>query len=127
MDLFTARKYATHLVQMSDDEFERVRPRDEDELNTYNAEYRKRKKAKEAEQQRIAQETGERIRRHKDALQFSDALATEICERISAGELLTVICLDEHLPTVRRCNQWLRSHQDFKILYNEALRAVEPS
>jgi hypothetical protein len=35
---------------------------------------------------------------------------------------LTVICLDEHLPTVRRCNQWLRQHQDFSILYNEALR-----
>ena len=26
------------------------------------------------------------------------------------------------MPTVRRCNQWLRSHQDFKILYDEALR-----
>jgi hypothetical protein len=26
------------------------------------------------------------------------------------------------MPTVRRCGQWLRSQQDFKILYDEALR-----
>jgi len=94
MDLFVSRNYATHLVQLSDEEFERTRPRDEDESSVYNAEWRKRKKAKEAEKQWIAQETAERIKKHKDALQYTEAFATEICERISAGELLTMICLD---------------------------------
>ena len=32
------------------------------------------------------------------------------------------MCLDEHLPTVRRCNQWLREHSDFQQLYNQSLQ-----
>ena len=52
----------------------------------------------------------QKVAQLKEALPYSDALAQEICERIAIGELLINICLDEHLPTMRRCNQWLREH-----------------
>ena len=39
---------------------------------------------------------------------YDEDLAQEICERISAGELLIEICNELHMPTVRRCNQWLK-------------------
>ena len=47
------------------------------------------------------------IQKRKEALPYSDELAQEIAERIAVGELLINVCLDEHLPTMRRCNQWL--------------------
>jgi hypothetical protein len=56
----------------------------------------------------------------KEALPYSDHLAQEICERIAIGELLINICLDEHLPTMRRCNQWQREHPEFNALYQSA-------
>ena len=31
------------------------------------------------------------------------------------------LCLDEHLQTMRRCNQWLKDHSDFNLLYQSAL------
>jgi hypothetical protein len=43
-------------------------------------------------------------------------LAQEICERISAGELLTVICREDDMPTMRRCNQWLKEVSEFQTL-----------
>jgi hypothetical protein len=101
----------------------------DDQAAAYNVELRKRKalreqqqQAKDREQQRIAQERAAALNRRKDALQFSDALATEICERISAGELLTVICLDEHLPTVRRFNLWLKTYPELNKLFEVALQ-----
>ena len=57
----------------------------------------------------------------KGTLPYSDLIAQEICERISCGELLINICLDEHLPTMRRTTQWLREHDDFNSLYQESL------
>jgi hypothetical protein len=57
----------------------------------------------------------------KNALPFNDTLAQEICERISAGELLIDICLEIHMPTVRRANQWLRDNPDFSALFKESL------
>ena len=57
----------------------------------------------------------------KDELLYSDNLAQEICERIAIGELLINICSDEHLPSMRRCNQWLRQNTDFSRLYKSAL------
>src|SRR5579863_3801840 len=53
----------------------------------------------------------------KNALPYSDDLAQEICERIAIGELLINICEDEHLPSMRRCNQWLRECPEFNTLY----------
>ena len=88
----------------------------------FNAERVKRLKAKEQERQRIEREQLERTRQRKDGLAYSDMLASELCERIASGELLTVICLDDHMPTVRRCNQWLREHSEFRILFDQSLQ-----
>ena len=64
----------------------------------------------------------QKVAQLKEALPYSDDLAQEICERIAIGELLINICLDEHLPTMRRCNQWLREHTDFAALYQSAIQ-----
>jgi hypothetical protein len=53
----------------------------------------------------------------KDAINYSESLSLEICERISAGELLINICRDSHMPTVRRCSMWLKNNTDFAALY----------
>jgi hypothetical protein len=57
----------------------------------------------------------------KDKINYTEELATEICERISAGELLINICHDSHMPTVRRCSAWLKAESDFQALYNMAI------
>jgi hypothetical protein len=54
-------------------------------------------------------------------LPFSEPLAIEICERVSSGELLINIAADEHMPTVRRITQWLKSNSDFAALYRESI------
>jgi hypothetical protein len=58
---------------------------------------------------------------HKGTLAYSEPLAIEICERISSGELLIVICEDPHMPTVRRCSQWLAESIEFKGLYGASI------
>lgn len=62
-----------------------------------------------------------RVKREKETCEYTVCKAQEICERIAAGEFLILICKDEDLPSVRRCNQWLREHSDFKALYDEAI------
>ena len=57
----------------------------------------------------------------KSTLPYTEPLALEIAERIACGELLLAICLDDHLPTMRRCKQWLNEHGDFNALYRESL------
>jgi hypothetical protein len=63
----------------------------------------------------------QKVAKAKEALPYSDELAQEICERIAIGELLINVCLDEHLPTMRRCNQWLRENKDFNTLHESAI------
>jgi hypothetical protein len=57
----------------------------------------------------------------KQVLPYSDSLAQEICERIAIGELLLNICGDEHLPSMRRCYQWLHENPEFDTLYKSAI------
>jgi hypothetical protein len=57
----------------------------------------------------------------QDKIAYTEDLATEICERISAGELLINICNDSHMPTVKRCNQWLKQNHDFMAIYKDSL------
>jgi hypothetical protein len=71
---------------------------------------------REAEAQRQVE-----VAKLKDALPYADAHAQEICERIAVGELLINICLDEHLPSMRRCNTWLNEYPEFKALYQSAI------
>jgi hypothetical protein len=59
----------------------------------------------------------------KDQIPYSEALAIEICGRISAGEFLTIICQDYDMPTVRNANEWLRDHSDFAALHREAVNS----
>jgi hypothetical protein len=74
-----------------------------------------------AEQEAIEAKRHIELLNAKNTLPFSEALAIEIAERISSGELLINICADEHMPTMRRCNQWLRENQDFAALYKESI------
>jgi hypothetical protein len=83
----------------------------------------------QAEQERIRKTQQDEINRElhkeqikiKDKIEYTEELATEICERISAGELLINICKDEHMPTVRRCNSWLKSNDDFTQIYRDSI------
>jgi hypothetical protein len=92
-------------------------------------ERQKQQERAKAEQDRIAKAKQDEINRElykeqlkiKDKIDFSEELAIEICERISAGELLINVCKDSHMPTVRRCSQWLKQHSEFSALYNEAI------
>lgn len=58
----------------------------------------------------------------KNKIDYTDELAQEICERISAGELLIDICLELNMPTIRRCNQWKKNYPEFNSLYNESIQ-----
>ncbi len=68
-----------------------------------------RKAQEKVETERKQREQAEQLNL-KNVLPYSEALAQEICERISCGELLINICNDDHLPTMRRCNQWLKGN-----------------
>jgi hypothetical protein len=81
----------------------------------------RRKEAKRLEQERIAKERVARLHAIKKAIPYSESLAVEICERITVGELLLDICDDENMPTMRRCNQWLKEHSDFAALFKDSI------
>jgi hypothetical protein len=57
----------------------------------------------------------------KNQIPYSEQIATEICGRISDGQLLTAICKSDDMPTVRSVNEWLKRHSDFKALYDDAV------
>jgi|GEM_PF-3359984 hypothetical protein len=83
-----------------------------------DAEIERQRKAK---QDAIDRELYKENQKIKDQIDYTEELATEICERISAGELLINICKDSHMPTVRRCSAWLKTEADFQALYNMAI------
>lgn len=59
---------------------------------------------------------------HKETIAYSDKLANEICERVSGGELLISICNDYHMPTLKKCTQWLKQNNDFQTLFQQAIQ-----
>jgi hypothetical protein len=71
---------------------------------------------KEVEEERFKQ-----VAKAKESLPFSEPLAIEICERVSSGELLINVCVDEHMPSVRRVTQWLREDPEFAALYRHSI------
>jgi hypothetical protein len=77
------------------------------------------------EQERIGWEAARKheaeVNRTKGTLPFSEPLAIELCERVSSGELCINICVDEHMPTVRRVTQWLRESPEFAALYKDSI------
>lgn len=44
---------------------------------------------------------------------YTPEIANEICERLSTGEPLAVICRDEHMPAVRTVSDWRKAHEGF--------------
>ena len=74
-----------------------------------------------AEQETIEAKRQAEIFVAKGTLPFSERLAIEVCERVSSGELLINIAADEHMPSVRRITQWLKSNSDFAALYRESI------
>jgi hypothetical protein len=43
----------------------------------------------------------------------TDAIADEICARLSEGETLTSICRDEHMPSRQRVYEWAKRNSTF--------------
>jgi hypothetical protein len=86
----------------------------QEELDECKKERDRRVNEKREEQERIERERFLRLNAIKENLTYSDKLAQTICERISAGELLTVLCREDDMPTMRRCNQWLKEHAEFQ-------------
>ena len=101
-----------------EEDFERQR-REFDKLNEPYELIRREEARLKAEQEVIEAKHQLELFVAKSTLPFSEPVAIEICERVSSGELLINICLDEHLPTVRRVTQWLRENQDFATLYRD--------
>ncbi len=76
------------------------------------------------EKERLERQEEERLKALiavRDVMAYSEAIAHELVERISAGEFLVTICNDENMPTMRRCNQWMRENIDFQGAYKDAI------
>jgi hypothetical protein len=115
-------RYGKYFASLTDDEFDNSNRYESGKSEyAYNIEKQKRINRIMDERKRIEAKQKEADRKRKDALLYSDSLASEICERIASGELLTCVCLDYHMPTVRRCTQWLRQYRDFKTLYDQSI------
>jgi hypothetical protein len=87
------------------------------------AEVLRRNQAKEQakRQEALDQERAAKVAQYKDAMEFSDEIALQLCDRVGSGELLTSICQnDPRMPTIRRVNAWLREHIEFKALFEMA-------
>jgi hypothetical protein len=95
-----------------------------EEYEKRQREFNQRKRM-EKEQEEMAKAHAEAERKRiwpiKNKLEYDDHIANEICERVSAGELLINICNESHTPTVRRCSYWLRNHPEFQELFNQAI------
>jgi hypothetical protein len=78
----------------------------------------------EQKRQQIEYERAAKLRAQKNAINYSESMAKDICLRISSGELLINICddNDESMPTVRLCHLWLKEHDDFNALYVDSLQ-----
>jgi hypothetical protein len=93
----------------------------QDEQNAWFKERTKKYDAKRLEQERLEHERAARLNAIKTAIPYSEAIATEICERVSVGELLIDICDDPHTPTMRRCNQWMKENIEFGALFRDSI------
>lgn len=51
---------------------------------------------------------------------FDQAVADEMCERLSKGETLTDICRDERMPAVRTVSHWKEASAPFKADFARA-------
>ncbi|AAR97692.1 terminase small subunit [Bordetella phage BPP-1] len=61
--------------------------------------------------------------RMKNASTYTEAIATEICDRIADGEPLRQICRDEHMPAWRTVYHWIEARPEFAERMERARRA----
>lgn len=116
-------KRADFLKDLFSEEKDIPRQMSTEQFDDLVAQHKQLMKEREIEQERInklKREEYEAAQLIKDKVQYSDQIAQEICERISAGELLINICNDYHMPTIKRCNQWLKANNDFQALFTQA-------
>ena len=51
---------------------------------------------------------------------YTPEIAAEICDRLSKGEPLAVICRDEHMPAYRTISDWRGAHPEFSAEFGRA-------
>jgi len=51
---------------------------------------------------------------------FSQQIADEICERLSHGETLRTMILDDHMPAQKSIYRWLQDNETFRQQYTQA-------
>jgi hypothetical protein len=68
----------------------------------------------------MSEEVTEPKNKRKRPTIYTQALADEICERLSHGETLRKMVLDEHMPVSSAIYRWLDSNQSFKEQYAQA-------
>lgn len=54
---------------------------------------------------------------------FTQEKADDICRRLAAGEMMTVIVKTEGMPAMRTVSDWRKAHPEFKEAYDEAMLA----
>jgi hypothetical protein len=59
-------------------------------------------------------------KKRKESVHFSQELAEQICELISAGEPLTKICRIDGMPEYRSVLRWIDKHPEFRQAYEWA-------
>jgi hypothetical protein len=90
-----------------------------------NDDYWEKDRENKAEREKILDEIRkcERgIHEAKSTMPYSEGIAVEICNRISSGQLLIDICLEERMPYPQVVMEWLsdQRHADFAQLYRQA-------
>jgi len=53
-------------------------------------------------------------------VEYTDAIANEVCWRITQGESLVQICRDDHLPHCATIYRWLIRFEEFREMYTRA-------
>lgn len=55
---------------------------------------------------------------------YNEDIAAEICARLSEGQSLRTICLDEEMPDASTIFRWLPKHDEFRKQYDAARAAA---
>jgi hypothetical protein len=93
-----------------------------DELVIKHKKLMKEREIEKARIDELKRKEYEETLKQKEAINYSEEMAQEICERISAGELLLNICNDSHMPTLKRVSQYLKNNVEFNAMYNQAIQ-----
>ncbi len=83
----------------------------DEDREAFRKERERRIQEKREAQERIERERFEKLKAIKENLEYSDKLAEENLQELASGELLTIICREENMPTMRRCNPWLKEYR----------------